>query len=276
MPFDPSRRELFVAGPLAALLLSRPALADDAPAGVPAVDAPPARVVPAAFPTQEPELAREMVGVCHRDLERVKELLARQPSLARAAWDWGFGDWETALGAAAHTGRREIAELLLAHGARPTLFSAAMLGQLEVVRAFVAATPGAQRTPGPHGIPLLAHAQAGGEPAAAVARYLEEIGDAGLRAPAAELAAADADAVLGVYAFGALPDERIAVETTRNGLTFTRDGRSPLRLFHLGDRTFFPSGAPAARIRFSPEPSRAAELVVHDPDLVLAARRVAS
>jgi hypothetical protein len=28
--------------------------------------------------------------------------------LARAAWDWGFGDWETALGAASHMGSRPI------------------------------------------------------------------------------------------------------------------------------------------------------------------------
>lgn len=61
------------------------------------------------FPRQRPERVQEMVGVCHRDLERVRELLDQQPALANAAWDWGFGDWETALGAAAHTGRRNIA-----------------------------------------------------------------------------------------------------------------------------------------------------------------------
>ena len=56
------------------------------------------------------------------------------------------------------SGRREIAEFLLAHGARPTVFSAAMLGQLDVVKAFVSASPGVQRTLGPHGITLMAHA----------------------------------------------------------------------------------------------------------------------
>ena len=114
------------------------------------------------MPRQDPALAKETVGVSHRDIKRVRELVERQPALARAAVDWGFGDWETALGAAAHTGRREIAEFLLANGAQPTMFSAAMLGQLDVVKAFVAASPGIQRTPGPHGIPLLAHARAGG------------------------------------------------------------------------------------------------------------------
>ncbi len=34
---------------------------------------------------------------------------------------------------------------LIANGAQPTIFSAAMLGQTDVVRAFVAAQPGVQR-----------------------------------------------------------------------------------------------------------------------------------
>lgn len=272
MRSDPSRRELFAAGAFAGLLFARP-LAGEATAADAAAEAP--RVVPAAYPTQDPALAQEMVGVCHRDLARVGELLARQPSLARAAWDWGFGDWETALGAAAHTGRREIAELLIAHGARPTLFSAAMLGQLEVVRAFVAASPGVQRTPGPHGIPLLAHARAGGEPAAPVVRFLEALGDADLRPPTVELSAAESAALSGLYRFGPRPDETITVDSGRMGLQLTREGRTPIRLFHVGERAFFPSGAPAARVRFSAEPAHAAELVVLDPGAVLTARRVA-
>jgi hypothetical protein len=65
------------------------------------------------FPTQPPELVREMVTVAHFDLNRVQELVVARPSLARAAWDWGFGDWETALGAASHMGNRPIAEYLI-------------------------------------------------------------------------------------------------------------------------------------------------------------------
>ena len=40
-----------------------------------------------------------------------------------------------------------------------------MLGQLDVVKAFIDASPGVQRIHGPHGITLLAHARAGGEKA---------------------------------------------------------------------------------------------------------------
>ncbi len=114
------------------------------------------------LPAQDPVVVKEMVGVSHANLARVREMVERQPALANAAYDWGFGDWENALGAASHMGRRDIAEVLLAHGARPSLFSAAMMGQLDVVRAFVTATPGVQRVLGPHGITLLAHAKAGG------------------------------------------------------------------------------------------------------------------
>ena len=60
----------------------------------------------------------EFVGKAHGDLDRVQELLQQEPALVNAAWNWGGGGWETALGAAAHMGRKDIAELLLARGAR--------------------------------------------------------------------------------------------------------------------------------------------------------------
>ena len=120
------------------------------------------------------ELVQEFVGNAHGNLGRVRELLRAQPALVNAAWDWGGGDWETALGAAAHMGRRDIAAELLAHGARLDLFAAAMLGQVEIVRAILGAFPELRRASGPHGIPLLAHAQAGGEEAAAVVRLLQD------------------------------------------------------------------------------------------------------
>ncbi|HET7037552.1 MAG TPA: hypothetical protein VFI42_17840 [Thermomicrobiaceae bacterium] len=120
------------------------------------------------------EVVQEFVGNAHGNLERVRELLQAHPGLVNAAWDWGGGDWETALGAAAHMGRRDIAEELLAHGARLDLFAAAMLGEVEIVRAMLRAFPELRRASGPHGIPLLAHAQAGGEPAAAVVRLLQD------------------------------------------------------------------------------------------------------
>ncbi len=121
------------------------------------------------------ELVQEFVGVAHGDLERVRTLLEQEPALANAAWDWGGGDWETGLGAAAHMGRRDIALCLLERGARIDLFAAAMLGRLEIVRAVLETFPDARRVRGPHGIPLIAHAQVGGEDASAVVEYLQTL-----------------------------------------------------------------------------------------------------
>jgi hypothetical protein len=112
------------------------------------------------------------VGKAHGDLDAVVALLTEHPTLVNAAWDWGGGDWETGLGGAAHMGRRDIALNLLRAGARLDLFAAAMLGWMDVVRAAVEADPGVVHVPGPHGIPLIAHAEAGGEQGAEVLTFL--------------------------------------------------------------------------------------------------------
>jgi hypothetical protein len=153
------------------------------------------------FPHQAPAMVREAVVTSHGNITRLRALVDAHPALARAAYDWGFGDWEDCLGAASHVGNREIAEYLISKGARPTIFSATMLGQLDAVKAFIAAQPGVQRIPGPHSIPLLAHARAGGPAAAAVVSYLEGLGDAG--SPTTEpISDEEKTALVGTYVFG--------------------------------------------------------------------------
>jgi uncharacterized protein YndB with AHSA1/START domain len=120
-----------------------------------------------------PETVHEFVRVAHGGFEEIRAMLDREPALVNAAWDWGGGDWETGLGAAAHMGRRDIAELLLARGARLDLFAAAMLGHVEIVRAIVDAFPAMREAAGPHGIPLVEHARNGGPEAATVLDLLE-------------------------------------------------------------------------------------------------------
>jgi hypothetical protein len=61
------------------------------------------------FPAVDPALVREAVGVSHRDLARLRELVERPPALARVSIDWGFGDWESCIDAASHTGNKAIA-----------------------------------------------------------------------------------------------------------------------------------------------------------------------
>lgn len=126
-------------------------------------------------PALEAKLVQEFVSVAHSDLNRVKELLAQEPALVNATWDWGGGDFETALGAAGHMGRKDIANYLLEQGARIDIFVAAMLGNLDIVKAALAAYPDSINTLGPHGIPLIAHAKAGGDDAKVVLEYLESL-----------------------------------------------------------------------------------------------------
>jgi hypothetical protein len=130
-----------------------------------------AGAAPAAL---DPTQVQAFVGNAHGDLDAVRAALEAEPLIANAAWDWGGGDWESALGAAAHMGRRDIAELLLEHGARLDIFAAAMLGDVEVVQAILAAHPESRNATGPHGIPLRAHAEAGGEQALQVLAFLDD------------------------------------------------------------------------------------------------------
>ncbi len=212
-----------------------------------------------------------MVTVAHGNVKRVRELVKAHPTLAKASWDWGFGDWETALGAASHVGNREIAEFLIENGAPPTLFSATMLGQLDVVKVMIAATPGCQRMPGPHSISLLAHAKAGGEAAKPVFGYLESVGDAGGTTPN-PITEAELAAIVGTYSFGASSNDQIEIALVKGQLEFKRAGTTARRLSHLGNLTFHPAGASSVRIRFD---SKGA-LTVSDPDVVLTAQRVSA
>ena len=169
-------------------------------------------------PPLEPELVGEFVLKAHGDLGVVMQLLEEEPALVNAAWDWGGGDWETGLGAASHVGRRDIAEYLLERGARMDVFAAAMLGETEIVRAMLEAQPSLRDARGPHGIPLVAHAEAGGDAAREVLQLLQ-----GAPAPkdAAPLRASDR-----------LPAARVDLRT-RLGRGLTRTGQTPAVRFQM-------------------------------------------
>ncbi len=214
------------------------------------------------FPTQSPELVRELVTVAHFNLNRVKEICDPQPALANAAWDWGFGDWETPLGAACHMGNRPMAEYLLSHGAHPSLFSAAFFGQLPLAKSFLAANPGAQKIHGPHSISLFSHARMGGDAARDVLEYLKSLEGSDTDQPA-PLSESETNSLLGIYPFGSgeseqveitLPDPRIfalgKMYTYPPQLLWTRKGTMTRPLFHLGNLKFFPAGSPSTRIEF--------------------------
>jgi hypothetical protein len=120
-------------------------------------------------------LVQDFVIYAHSDLGMVKKLLEREPALLNATMDWGAGDWETGLGGASHMGRRDIVEFLLENGARIDLFCAAMMGQIEAVKAFLTLQPKLIDAKGPHGFTLHFHAQVGGKEAEKVLDYLQSI-----------------------------------------------------------------------------------------------------
>ncbi len=114
---------------------------------------------------QELDLVASFVGLAHKDqnLDQVAAMVAKDPKLVYAAWDWGGGDWETGLGGASHVGSRRMARFLLEKGARIDAFCAAMLGERDVVAALVAAGPAVVNARGPHGYCLLYHAAISGD-----------------------------------------------------------------------------------------------------------------
>jgi hypothetical protein len=132
------------------------------------------------FPEHHPQFDRARVKrfviAGHVNLAAVKAMLAEEPNLINGAIDWGNGDFETALGGASHMGRRDIAEYLLEHNARMDIFAATMLGKIDIVKAAVAAFPDIVHVPGPHGIPLIVHAEKGGLPAKDVLEFLRPLG----------------------------------------------------------------------------------------------------
>jgi ankyrin repeat protein len=111
----------------------------------------------------------EFVQAGHRDLDKVKAMLAEAPGLIHARWDWGDGDWESALEGAAHMGRTDIVRHLLANGARVDSFSAAMLGDAGTIQSLMKLEPGIANAKGPHGLPLMFYVGYGGSVAMAEA-----------------------------------------------------------------------------------------------------------
>ena len=121
------------------------------------------------------QLLQDFVIFAHTDVDMVKKLLVKEPGLAVASINWGAADWESGLGAAAHMGNREMADVLLQAGARMDLFCAAMFGQLDVIQAFLKLQPKLIDAKGPHGFSLHFHAQVGGKEAEPVLDYLQSV-----------------------------------------------------------------------------------------------------
>jgi len=122
------------------------------------------------------EKVKEFVTAGHSNLEKVKSLLQEFPTLLYATWDWGGGDFETAIEGAGHVGNKEIANYLIGAGARTNLFVLTMLGKTAIVKTYLETFPGYLNARGPHGFTFLHHAQRGGEDAKELLEYIQSKG----------------------------------------------------------------------------------------------------
>jgi len=127
-------------------------------------------------PALEKDLVKDFVIAGHGNFDKVKQMLQEHPSLLYATWDWGGGDFETALEGAGHVGNKEIAHYLIGLGARTNMFVLTMLGKTGIVKPFLEQFPNFVFAKGPHGLTLLHHAQKGGEDAKELLAYLDEKG----------------------------------------------------------------------------------------------------
>jgi ankyrin repeat protein len=104
-------------------------------------------------------LINQFVTAAHRDVDRVKGMLKKCPSLlsTRASFD------ELAIEAAAHMGLVPLSEYLADQGAPVSICTAVMLGQNEMVRKMLEEDRQRVRERGAHDFPLLAYAAFGRE-----------------------------------------------------------------------------------------------------------------
>ncbi|MES2278926.1 MAG: hypothetical protein V4592_23035 [Bacteroidota bacterium] len=233
------------------------------------------------YPAIDETVVAEVVGVSHFNLDRLKELVDPRPELARATWDWGFGDWETAIGAASHVARRDIAEYLILKGARPDIFTFAMLGAYTTVKSMIEFHPGVQHILGPHGISLLQHAKNGlsaNEGNTADARklvdYLSALGDADSpKYP--DVAETDKQKYLGDYKYGDGPLDGFSIKLNmRKLLTLGKVGKNGGALYKTGENKFIYNGTPSVQVSFLVESGKVISLTVTEPGLTLTAKKL--
>jgi hypothetical protein len=237
------------------------------------------------YPSMNDDMVSSIVGASHGNFNKVKELVSQRPELAGAAWDWGFGDWETALGAASHVGRRDIAEFLISNGARPDIFTFTMMGMLKSVQEIIETVPGIQSHNGPHGITLLQHAKNRLEAkdisasdrahVNKVISYLEGLGNADIKPKDLGITDEEKKKFFGEYRFGDGEAEVFIVDQHRLGfLQLGRKGSSPRKLNKVDENIFSPAGAPSVKIIFKMNNDKAISVSIHEPEPLVVATRI--
>lgn len=107
------------------------------------------------------EQIRELVFAAHGDFDKTKKIIDANPLILNCANQGRKGDFETSIGAAAHMGRKDIADYLISKGARLDIFCHTFLGYHDFVKKLITDQPHLLRSYGPHGLTLLHHAKVG-------------------------------------------------------------------------------------------------------------------
>lgn len=237
------------------------------------------------YPSIDDAIVAEVVGASHFNLDRVKELVNKRPELARATWDWAFGDWETALGAASHVGRKDIAEFLMSKGARPDLFTYAMLGAYDAVKSMIESSPGIQSIAGPHGISLLRHAENGlhaeglseknKQDGNKLVSYLKSLGNADVLEKYIDLTEAEQEKYLGDYKYGEGPEDGFSIKRNmRKLLSLGKLGKFGGAINQKTENVFVYNGVTAVQVSFKITDGKVISLTVQEPDLTLTATKL--
>jgi hypothetical protein len=233
------------------------------------------------YPAIQLEIASEVVSVSHFNLDRLKELVDPRPELAKTVWDWGFGDWESAIAAASHVGRKDIVDYLVSKGAVPTIFTYAMLAEYETLKTMIGAYPGSQKNFGPHGITLLQHAKTGLQTqgvdkgkAQRVVDFLQSLGDADGK-QYLNVDEAEKEKYLGDYKYGEGKDDGFSIKLNmRKMLSLGKLGKSGGALWRIGENEFTYQGAPSVTVRFLVQNGTVVSLTVNEPGLILTATKI--
>jgi hypothetical protein len=233
------------------------------------------------YPAIALEIASEVVGVSHFNLPRLKELVDIRPELARASWDWGFGDWESAIAAASHVGRKDIADYLISKGAVPTIFTYAMLGAYDTVKPMIDFYPGIQKNFGPHGISLLQHAKLGLSSADSdktkarqLVDYLEALGDAD-GPQYLKVEEVEKEKYIGDYKYGDGKDDGFSIRLNmKKLLSLGKIGKFGGALYRTGENKFTYNGAPSVMINFKIQNDNVISFTINEPGLILTATKI--
>lgn len=240
---------------------------------------------PDHFPNIDPAIISEVVGKSHFDLDGVKKLVDNRSELAKSVWEWRFGDFESAIGAASHVGRRDIALYLMSKGATPTIFTLAMMGAYDSVQAMIKAYPGIEKTTGPHGISLLDHAYAGErmkdkmttteiENLEKTIELLQSLD--GAKGPQyLDVTPEEQQNYLGNYIYGDKENEGFTIQLNmRKLLSLGPIGGFGGAMYKLDENLFTYNGAPSVTIQFDWEGKKVIGLRLSDPEIMVEAKKV--